>query len=114
MQVEDAAIIKALAEFKGVGRRFQRYGEVALPAGGRLTLIDDWPPRWKWPRPLPPRHGAPFPGRRLVLAFQPHRYSRTRDCFGTSSRVLSTVDTLLLADVYAAGGAPSSPPTAAA
>ncbi len=106
VQVEDAAIIKALAEFKGVGRRFQRYGEVALPAGGRLTLIDDYGHHpVEMAATLAAARGA-FPGRRLVLAFQPHRYSRTRDCFEDFVKVLSTVDTLLLADVYAAGETP--------
>jgi len=106
VQVPEAAIVRALAEFKGVGRRFQRYGELALPAGGGFTLIDDYghhPAEME--ATLAAVHGA-FPGRRLVLAFQPHRYTRTRDCFEDFVRVLSSVDTLLLADVYAAGEAP--------
>lgn len=104
--VGDAAIIKALAEFKGVGRRFQRYGEVALPAGGSFTLIDDYghhPVEMK--ATLAAARGA-FPGRRLVLAFQPHRFTRTRDCFEDFISVLSSVDALLLGEVYAAGEAP--------
>ncbi|MBK7899358.1 MAG: UDP-N-acetylmuramate--L-alanine ligase [Azonexus sp.] len=106
VQVPDAAIIKALAEFKGVGRRFQRYGEVALPEGGSFTLIDDYGHHpVEMAATLAAARGA-FPGRRLVLAFQPHRYTRTRDCFEDFVRVLSTVDALLLAEVYAAGEAP--------
>ena len=104
--VSDVDIIKALAEFKGVGRRFQRYGEVTLPAGGSFTLIDDYghhPVEMK--ATLAAARGA-FPGRRLVLAFQPHRFTRTRDCFEDFIGVLSSVDALLLSEVYAAGEAP--------
>ncbi|MDD5296679.1 MAG: UDP-N-acetylmuramate--L-alanine ligase [Rhodocyclaceae bacterium] len=104
--VEDAAIQRALLDFKGVGRRFQRYGEVALPAGGAFTLIDDYGHHpVEMAATLAAARGA-FPGRRLVLAFQPHRYTRTRDCFEDFVRVLSGVDGLLLAEVYAAGEAP--------
>lgn len=103
---DDAAIQKALAEFAGVGRRFQRYGEVALPAGGSFTLVDDYGHHpVEMAATLAAARGA-FPGRRLLLAFQPHRYSRTRDCFEDFVKVLSTVDGLLLAEVYAAGEAP--------
>ncbi len=106
VQVPDAAIIKALAEFKGVGRRFQRYGEVACPAGGSFTLVDDYGHHpAEMAATLAAARGA-FPGRRLVLAFQPHRYTRTRDCFEDFVRVLNGVDVLLLAEVYAAGEAP--------
>ncbi|MDP3537409.1 MAG: UDP-N-acetylmuramate--L-alanine ligase [Azonexus sp.] len=106
LQVADASIIKALAEFKGVGRRFQRYGEVALPAGGTMTLVDDYGHHpVEMAATLAAARGA-FPGRRLVLAFQPHRYTRTRDCFEDFVKVLSTVDALLLAEIYAAGEAP--------
>ena len=104
--VPDAAVVKALAEFKGVGRRFQRYGEVALPGGGRFTLIDDYGHHpAEMAATLAAARGA-FPGRRLVLAFQPHRYTRTRDCFEDFVRVLTGVDRLLLAEVYPAGEAP--------
>ncbi len=104
--VSDAAIVKALAEFKGVGRRFQRYGEVALPTGGSFTLVDDYGHHpVEMAATLAAARGA-FPGRRLVLAFQPHRYTRTRDCFEDFVKVLSTVDALCLAEVYAAGEAP--------
>ena len=106
VQVSDAAIVKALAEFKGVGRRFQRYGEVALPAAGSFTLVDDYGHHpVEMAATLAAARGA-FPGRRLVLAFQPHRYTRTRDCFEDFVKVLSTVDALLLAEIYAAGEAP--------
>ncbi|MBS4019271.1 UDP-N-acetylmuramate--L-alanine ligase [Azonexus hydrophilus] len=104
--VADAAIVKALAEFKGVGRRFQRYGEVALPAGGSFTLVDDYGHHpVEMAATLAAARGA-FPGRRLLLAFQPHRYTRTRDCFEDFVKVLSTVDALCLAEIYAAGEAP--------
>ena len=106
VQVSDAAIVKALAEFKGVGRRFQRYGEVVVPAGGSFTLVDDYGHHpVEMAATLAAARGA-FPGRRLVLAFQPHRYTRTRDCFEDFVKVLSTVDALLLAEIYAAGEAP--------
>jgi UDP-N-acetylmuramate--alanine ligase len=106
LQVPDQAIVKALAEFKGVGRRFQRYGEVGLAGGGSFTLIDDYGHHpVEMAATLAAARGA-FPGRRLILAFQPHRFTRTRDCFEDFVKVLSTVDTLVLADVYAAGEAP--------
>ncbi len=106
VQVPDEAIIKALAEFRGVGRRFQRYGEVAAGDGGHFTLIDDYGHHpVEMAATLAAARGA-FPGRRLVLAFQPHRYTRTRDCFEDFVKVLSTTDALLLAEVYAAGEAP--------
>jgi UDP-N-acetylmuramate--alanine ligase len=102
----DAAIVKGLAEFRGVGRRFQRYGEMALPDGGSFTLIDDYGHHpVEMAATLAAARGA-FPGRRLVLAFQPHRYTRTRDLFEDFVKVLSTVDALLLTEVYPAGEAP--------
>ena len=104
--VADAAILKALAEFRGVGRRFQRCGEVALERGGRFTLIDDYGHHpAEMAATLAAAHGA-FPGRRVVLAFQPHRYTRTRDLFEDFVKVLSTADALLLVEVYPAGEAP--------
>jgi len=104
--VPDAAIVKALAEFTGVGRRFARHGDVAISAGGRFTLIDDYGHHpVEMAATLAAARGA-YPGRRLVLAFQPHRYTRTRDCFEDFVKVLSTADALLLADVYPAGEAP--------
>ncbi len=102
----DTAIVKALAEFKGVDRRFQRHGDIRVPGGGSYTLIDDYGHHpAEMAATLAAVRGA-FPGRRVVLAFQPHRYTRTRDCFEDFVTVLSTVDTLLLAEVYAAGEAP--------
>jgi UDP-N-acetylmuramate--alanine ligase len=104
--VADGAVQKALAEFRGVGRRFQVYGEVGAEGGGRFTLIDDYGHHpAEMAATLEAARGA-FPGRRIVLAFQPHRYSRTRDLFEDFVSVLSTADALLLADVYAAGEAP--------
>jgi len=104
--VSDEAIVKALAGFKGVGRRFQRYGEVALPGGGTATVIDDYGHHpVEMAATIAAARGA-FPDKRLVLAFQPHRYTRTRDCFEDFVKVLSTVDALLLGEVYAAGEAP--------
>ncbi|WP_323002792.1 UDP-N-acetylmuramate--L-alanine ligase [Denitromonas sp.] len=104
--VADDAIIQALADFKGVGRRFQRYGDVPLPAGGSFTLVDDYGHHpVEMAATIEAARGA-FPGRRLVLAFQPHRYTRTRDCFEDFVKVLSTVDALVLAEVYAAGETP--------
>jgi len=104
--VEDAAIAKALAEFHGVGRRFQRHGEVALAGGGSFTLIDDYGHHpAEMAATLAAARGS-FPGRRLVLAFQPHRFTRTRDLFEDFVKVLSTVDVLLLTEVYPAGEAP--------
>ena len=104
--VADAAIIKALAEFRGVGRRFQSHGEIACPAGGSFTLVDDYGHHpAEMAATLAAARGA-FPGRRLVLAFQPHRYTRTRDCFEDFVKVLRGVDALVLGEVYAAGEAP--------
>jgi len=104
--VPDAALLEALAQFKGVGRRFQRYGEIALPSGGRATVIDDYGHHpVEMAATLAAARGA-FPGRRLLLAFQPHRYSRTRDCFEDFVKVMGRADAVLLAEVYAAGEAP--------
>jgi UDP-N-acetylmuramate--alanine ligase len=106
--VADAAIRKALAEFRGVGRRFQRYGEIPIgPGGGEsFTLVDDYghhPAEMR--ATLEAARGA-FPGRRIVLAFQPHRYTRTRDLFEDFVKALSGADVLLLAEVYPAGEPP--------
>jgi len=104
--VADEKIVKALADFKGVGRRFQRYGVIPLAGGGAFNLIDDYGHHpVEMAATIAAARGA-FPGRRLVLAFQPHRYTRTRDCFEDFARVLSSVDALLLTEVYAAGEAP--------
>jgi UDP-N-acetylmuramate--alanine ligase len=106
LNVPDAAVQKALAEFKGVGRRFQRHGEVPARQGGRFTLIEDYGHHpVEMAATLAAARGA-FPGRRLVLAFQPHRYTRTRDCFDDFVRVIAQSDVVLLSEVYAAGEAP--------
>jgi UDP-N-acetylmuramate--alanine ligase len=99
---KDESIQKALREFRGVGRRFQSYGEVE----GGFTVIDDYGHHpAEMAATIESARGA-FPGRRIVLAFQPHRYTRTRDLFEDFVRVLSSVDVLLLGEVYAAGEAP--------
>jgi UDP-N-acetylmuramate--alanine ligase len=104
--VADAAIVDALGSFTGVGRRFASHGEQPAPGGGSYTLIDDYGHHpVEMAATLAAARGA-FPGRRLVLAFQPHRYTRTRDCFEDFVKVLSTTDVLLLAEVYPAGEAP--------
>ncbi len=104
--VDDAAVCKALAEFRGVGRRFQRWGEIASVDGGRFTLIDDYGHHpVEMAATLAAARGA-FPGRRIVLAFQPHRYTRTRDLFEDFVSVLGSADAVLLTEVYAAGEAP--------
>ncbi|MBC7604731.1 MAG: UDP-N-acetylmuramate--L-alanine ligase [Ramlibacter sp.] len=109
LNIPDEAVLKSLAEFKGVGRRFQSYGEVAVKpenGGGTFTLIEDYGHHpVEVATTLAAAHGA-FPGRRVVLAFQPHRYTRTRDCFEDFVKVLGKADALLLAEVYAAGESP--------
>ena len=106
LDVPDAAVQKALSEFRGVGRRFQRYGQARLAGGGQCTVIDDYGHHpVEMAATLAAARGA-FPGRRLVLAFQPHRYSRTRDCFEDFVKVIGQADAVLLAEVYAAGEAP--------
>ncbi|MEZ5739666.1 MAG: UDP-N-acetylmuramate--L-alanine ligase [Burkholderiaceae bacterium] len=103
--VPDAAIGTALEYFNGVGRRFQSYGDLAISAGGRFTLIDDYGHHPAEVAATVAAARGAFPGRRLVLAFQPHRYTRTRDLFGDFVDVLGRADLVLLADVYAAGEA---------
>jgi UDP-N-acetylmuramate--alanine ligase len=105
LEVADAPIARALERFQGVGRRFQRWGELAVP-GGSATLIDDYGHHpAEMAAVLAAARGA-FPGRRLLLAFQPHRYTRTRDCFDDFVAVLSKFDVVLLTEVYPAGEAP--------
>jgi UDP-N-acetylmuramate--alanine ligase len=110
LNVPDEAVMRALAGFKGVGRRFQNYGQVAVPAkrgGGHFTVIDDYGHHpVEMAATLSAAKGA-FPGQRIVLAFQPHRYSRTRDCFEDFVKVIGQgADAVLLSEVYAAGEAP--------
>ncbi|MYN03449.1 UDP-N-acetylmuramate--L-alanine ligase [Pseudoduganella sp. DS3] len=104
--VEDTATQAGLAGFAGVGRRFTKYGEVAIPSGGSFTLVDDFGHHPLEMEVTTAAARAAYPGRRLLLAFQPHRYSRTRDLFEDFAKVLSTVDVLVLSDVYAAGEQP--------
>ena len=106
LNIPDAALLKALEEFKGVGRRFQRYGEVPAQGGGSFTLIDDYGHHpVEMAATLAAARGA-FPDKRLILAFQPHRFSRTRDCFEDFVKVLGRADLVLLSEVYAAGEEP--------
>jgi UDP-N-acetylmuramate--alanine ligase len=107
LELPDEAIVKALAGFSGVGRRFERHGELRCADGsGRFTLIDDYGHHpVEMAAVLAAARGA-FPGRRLVLAFEPHRYTRTRDCFEDFVKVMAEADVVLLTEVYAAGEAP--------
>ena len=109
LELPDAPTMRALAGFTGVGRRFQRYGELPASAshgGGRFTLIDDYGHHpAEMAAVLAAARGA-FPGRRLVLAFQPHRYTRTRDCFEDFVKVMGRADAVLLTEVYSAGESP--------
>jgi UDP-N-acetylmuramate--alanine ligase len=106
LDIDDAALLRALLNFKGVGRRFQSYGEVASRDGGHFSVIDDYGHHpVEMAATLAAARGA-FPGRRLVLAFQPHRYSRTRDCFEDFVKVIGDADLVLLTEVYSAGEAP--------
>jgi UDP-N-acetylmuramate--alanine ligase len=103
--VEPDAIVRAFAEFQGVGRRFHPRGEIALDQGSAL-LIDDY---GHHPRELAAVFAAArggWPDRRLVVAFQPHRYSRTRDLLDDFANVLTDPDVLVLTEVYPAGEAP--------
>ena len=106
LNITDGAVLKALSEFKGVGRRFQRYGDLPLALGGIATVIDDYGHHpVEMEATLAAARGA-FPGRRLVLAFQPHRFTRTRDCFEDFVKVMGLADSVLLGEVYAAGEPP--------
>ena len=101
--VRDAAILDALAQFNGVGRRFQSYGDYPAKDGGSYTVIDDYGHHpVEMAATLSAAKGA-YPGRRIVLAFQPHRFTRTRDLFEDFVRVMGQADALLLAEVYSAG-----------
>ncbi|GGH53419.1 UDP-N-acetylmuramate--L-alanine ligase [Comamonas phosphati] len=106
LEIPDAALLRALEGFKGVGRRFQRYGELPAADGGVFSVIDDYGHHpVEMAATLAAARGA-FPGQRLVLAFQPHRYSRTRDCFEDFVKVIGGADSVLLTEVYAAGESP--------
>jgi UDP-N-acetylmuramate--alanine ligase len=109
IELPDGPTARALAQFAGVGRRFEGHGDVAIAAargGGRYTLIDDYGHHpVELAAVIAAARGA-YAGRRLMLAFQPHRYSRTRDCFADFVSVLATADGVFLTEVYAAGEAP--------
>ena len=101
--VQDDAICQALADFRGVGRRFTQVGDFPTTDGGSFTVIDDYGHHpVEMAATLAAARGA-WPHRRIVLAFQPHRYTRTRDCFEDFVQVLSRADAVLLTEVYAAG-----------
>ena len=105
LELHDNSAQRAFDRFAGVGRRFQRWGELAAEGGGTFTLVDDYGHHpVEMNAVLSAARGA-FPGRRLVLAFQPHRYTRTRDCFRDFVTVLRQADVVLLTEVYAAGEA---------
>ena len=106
LELPDEPIARALQAFAGVGRRFQRHGELRCATGGRYTLIDDYGHHPVEVAAVIAAARGAFPSRRLVLAFQPHRYSRTRDCFEDFVAALGQADALLLTEVYAAGEAP--------
>lgn len=103
--VSDEAIMKALTQFGGVGRRFQHYGDIKAKGGGQFTLIDDYGHHPVEMHAILAAARGAYPKRRLVLAFQPHRFTRTRDCFGDFVQVLGQFDTVVLTDVYPAGEA---------
>ncbi len=106
LSIPDDALLRALAGFRGVGRRFQGHGDLPAKDGGTFTLIEDYGHHpVEMTATLAAARGA-FPGRRLVLAFQPHRYSRTRDCFEDFVKVIGSADAALLTEVYAAGESP--------
>ena len=104
--VAPATIAAALEKFKGIGRRFNELGKLKLPNGGEATLVDDYGHHPKELQAVFQAARGGWPDRRLVVAFQPHRYSRTRDQFDDFAMVLSEVDALLLTEVYPAGEAP--------
>jgi len=109
LELPDAAIARALEGFTGVGRRFQSYGQQPVDAdkgGGSFTLIDDYGHHpVEMAAVIAAARGA-FPQRRLVLAFQPHRFTRTRDCFEDFVKVMGQADSILLTEVYSAGESP--------
>ncbi len=106
LELPSEASARALANFAGVGRRFERWGELRVAGGGHFTLIDDYGHHPVEMQAVIAAARGAFPGRRLVLAFQPHRYTRTRDCFEDFVKVLGQADAVLLAEVYSAGEAP--------
>ncbi len=106
LNIPDEAVQAALQNFSGVGRRFQNHGPVLAKGGGHFTLIEDYGHHPVELRATIEAARGAFPKSRLLLAFQPHRYSRTRDCFEDFVRVLQLADWVCLTQVYAAGEAP--------
>jgi len=106
LELPDEPLVQALGSFAGVGRRFQRHGDLRAGDGGRFTLIDDYGHHPAEMAAVVAAARGAFPGRRLVLAFQPHRYTRTRDCFDGFVQVLKSVDAAFVTAVYPAGEAP--------
>ena len=106
LNIPDEAVQAALQNFSGVGRRFQNHGPVLAKGGGHFTLIEDYGHHPVELRATIEAARGAFPKSRLLLAFQPHRYTRTRDCFEDFVRVLQLADWVCLTQVYAAGEAP--------
>jgi len=104
--ISDDDIVRGLATFGGVGRRFQVHGDYPLKSGGEVMLVDDYGHHPREVEMVIRAVRGGWPERRLVMVYQPHRYTRTRDLYEDFVRVLSSVDTLLLLDVYSAGEAP--------
>lgn len=103
--IDEASILRALKSFEGVGRRFEQYGEFET-GNGKVMLVDDYGHHPSEVRATINAVRAGWPDRRLVMIFQPHRYTRTRDCFEDFIEVLNQVDELILMDVYPAGEDP--------
>ena len=106
LEVDVADIQAGLAQFEGVGRRFQSHGALSLPGGGSVQLIDDYGHHPTEVEATLKAARAAFPEQKISLVFQPHRFTRTRDCFDEFVRVLEPVDQLVLLDVYPAGESP--------
>ena len=104
--IEPAVIARALERFAGIGRRFNLLALVPLAGGGLVTVVDDYGHHPKELEVVFEAARGGWPDKRLVVAFQPHRYSRTRDLFDDFAAVLSSVDALVLTEVYAAGEVP--------
>ena len=105
--VNQESIVRALAAFAGIGRRFQINGRVSR-AGGDVILVDDYAHHPREISATVAAARASWPDRRLVVIFQPHRYTRTRDLLDDFSTVLADLDLLLVTEVYAAGESPIS------
>ena len=104
--VSETAIRRALLNFQGIGRRFQQHGEIALPGGGQAAIMEDYGHHPREVQAVLDALRGAWPQRRLVLAFQPHRFSRTRDLFEDFAQVLAQVEVLILLEVYPAGEKP--------